>query len=163
MAGETKKWYENAPLWGGIEAIGQGLMGQEGDKQRSNLHLVNPMQMGLYNTMYKKLMGGGGDFGFGSAYKQGKNQVQQMMAQRGISPQSGVNLAAMGNMTANAVGQDAQNRRNTWFQLMGQPLQTATVSGANFVPGSTSRGIATNQQANFFNNDPRRTSTYDWS
>ena len=154
--------WDDAAIMAG-SAIGGALGGGGGDQPLGNLHLVNPMQQQLYNTMARRLMSGGGDFGFGSAYKQGKNQVQQMMAQRGISPQSGVNLATMGNMTANAVGQDAANRRNTWFQLMGQPLQTATVAGANFVPGSISRGIGTEQQANLFNRDPRRTGKYDWT
>ena len=135
----------------GVGALGQGLMGED-KQQLGNLHLVNPAQQALYNTMAKRLLGGGGDFGFGSAYKQGKGQVQQMMAQRGISPQSGVSLATMGDMTADAVGQDAANRRNTWFQLMGTPLQTAQTAGANYIPGSPSSGSTTESQAYNRNN-----------
>ena len=150
MAEESKKWYENpflGSLTGGLASgIGAGLTGQQ-DPALGNLHLVNPAQQALYNTMAKRLLGGGGDFGFGSAYKQGKGQVQQMMAQRGISPQSGVSLATMGGMTADAVGQDAANRRNTWFQLMGTPLQTAQTAGANYIPGSPSSGTTTEAQA----------------
>ncbi len=41
-------------------------------------------------------------------------------------------------MGAQATNQDAQNRRNTWFQLMGQPLQTAQITGANLMPGTSS-------------------------
>ena len=146
----------------GANTLGQGLMGQP-DQPLGNLHLVNPAQQALYNTMAQRLLGGGGDFGFGSAYKQGKGQVQQMMAQRGISPQSGVAMSAMGNMTADAVGQDAANRRNTWFQLMGTPLQTAQTAGANYIPGSPSSGSTSESQAYNRNNYSQRYGgQYSW-
>ena len=146
----------------GVNAFGAGIT-PDPKQPQGNLHLVNPAQQALYNTMAKRLLGGGGDFGFGSAYKQGKGQVQQMMAQRGISPQSGVSLATMGDMTADAVGQDAANRRNTWFQLMGTPLQTAQTAGANYIPGSPSSGSTTESQAYNRNNYSQRYGgQYSW-
>ena len=145
-----------------LNAVGSGIAGQK-DPALGNLHLVNPAQQGLYNTMARRLLGGGGDFGFGSAFKQGKSQLQDMMAQRGISSGSGVGLKAMGNMTAGALNQDAQNRRNTWFQLMGQPLQTAQTAGANYIPGSPSTGSTTNVQAGNYDTGNWRNRQRDWS
>jgi len=137
-------WADAAAV--GANAIG-GALSKPNDQALSNLHLVNPAQQALYNSMAGKLMGGGGDFGFGTAFKQGKSQLQDMMAQRGISSDSGIGMQQMGNMTAGALGQDAANRRDTWFQLMGVPLQTAQTSGANFIPGSPSSGTGRDQQS----------------
>ena len=47
---------------------------------------------------------------------------------------------AYGNMVGNALGQDANARRQYAMGLLQTPLQTATVTGANLVPGSTSTG-----------------------
>ena len=134
----------------GVNAIGQGLMGSQEQGAKGNLHLVNPMQQQLYQYMGNQLMNGAGDYGFGNAIKQGKSQLQDFMAQRGISPDSGVYGQQMGNMVANASALAGQNRMNNLFQLMSQPLQTATITGANFLPGSTSFGIGREQQAASF-------------
>jgi hypothetical protein len=147
-------------LASGVSALGQGLFGGGQKPATGNLHLVNPAQQGLYNMMAKQLMTGSGDFGFGTAFKQGKSQLQDLMAQRGIAPDSGVALQAMGNMGAQAVNQDAANRRNTWFQLMNQPLQTATSAGANFIPGSPSTGTSTDQQVNNYTNRENKYGRY---
>jgi len=133
-------------LSSGIGALGAGLSGG-GDKARQNLHLVNPAQQALYNQMAGQLLNGSGDYGFGTAFKQGKSQLQDFMAQRGISPDSGIYGQQMGNMTANALAQDAAGRRNTLFQLMSQPLQTAQTAGANYITGSPSAGTTTEAQA----------------
>jgi len=150
-------------LGGAIGAIGAGIMGGEGDKVRQNLHLVNPAQQALYNQMTKQVLSGSGDYGFGTAFKQGKSQLQDFMAQRGISPDSGIYGQQMGNMTANAVAQDAAGRRNTLFQLMSQPLQTAQVTGANYIPGSLSTGQGVEQQSRHYGNRVGNYSKYDWS
>ena len=148
---------------GGLNAIGSGLSGGGGDKVRQNLHLVNPAQQALYNQMTKQVLSGSGDYGFGTAFKQGKSQLQDFMAQRGISPDSGIYGQQMGNMTANAVAQDAAGRRNTLFQLMSQPLQTAQVTGANYIPGSLSTGQGVEQQSRHYGNRVGNYSKYDWS
>jgi hypothetical protein len=140
---------------GGLGALGQGLMGQQ-DQALGNLHLVNPAQQALYNTMTDRLLSGSGDFGTGQAIKQGKSQLQDFMAQRGISPDSGIYGQQMGNMVANAASQGAANRRNTMLQLMGTPLQTAQTAGANYITGSPSSGTTTEAQANSFRNKGQR-------
>jgi hypothetical protein len=145
----------------GIGALGAAFGGQD-SQQLGNLHLVNPAQQALYNAMTKQMLSGSGDYGFGQAFKQGKSQLQDYMASRGVSPQSGVGLQAMGGLAANAAAQDAAGRRQSLFQLMGTPLQTAQVAGANFVPGSPSVGPTTgSQQHNFANKGPQY-GQYNW-
>lgn len=148
------------PAAAAVQAVGAGLSGGGQDQMAGNLHLVNPAQQALYNMMTKKLLNGSGDFGFGQAVKSGKKTLQGMMANNGISPQSGVYNSSLADMTATAANQDAGNRRNTMLSLMGTPLQTATVSGANFVPGSLSRGVGTQQQQNFLMGKSERTGNY---
>ena len=125
----------------GAKAIGAGI-GGGGEKQQSgNLHLVNPQQQLLYNKMLQGLLGGGGDFGYGSNVKAGTSQLQNMMANRGIKVGTGgAYSGAYGNMVGNALGQDANARRQYAMGLLQSPLQTATVTGANLIPGSTSAG-----------------------
>jgi hypothetical protein len=144
----------------GVNAIGQGLFGGGDAPAKANLHLVNPAQQALYNRMAGGLLNGSGDFGFGQAAKSGTSQLQDMMAQRGISPDSGIAMQAQGNMMANAMGQDAANRRDTWFRLMGQPLQTAQTAGANFIPGSPSQGVGREQQHNLLQGMKNKYGTY---
>jgi hypothetical protein len=102
--------------------------------------------------MLASLMGGGMDTGFGANIKQGTSQLQQMMAQRGIKVGSGgAYTGAYGNMVGTAASNDANERYNRIYQMLGMPIQTATVTGANFVPGSTSHGQnARQQEANFY-------------
>ena len=106
-----------------MSALGAGM--QNNDPILSRWDIVNPQQQKMWNAMSGQLMSGRGDFGFGSAFKQGKSQLQQYMANRGVSPNSGVGLAAMGNVATGASDVDAQNRTQRWMQLMGTPLQTA--------------------------------------
>jgi hypothetical protein len=137
---------------GGLNFLGGGLMGGEKDPALGNLHLVNPAQQMLYNQMVRGVASGQGEFGFGSNIKQGKSQLQDFMASRGVkmSPESGAYAGAMGNMIGQASAGDAQNRRQFALNLLGTPLQVAQSSGANFIPGSYSRGPTTQAQLNQF-------------
>jgi hypothetical protein len=125
-----------------------GLFGGSPDPAMpTNLHLVNPQQQALYNQMFAGLRGGGGDFGYGTNVKQGSSQLAQMMASRGISPQGGAAAGAYGAMVGGAASADQDARRNYMMQLLGTPLQTAQVNGANFVPGSVSAGYGPGDQS----------------
>ena len=106
-----------------MSAIGAGMQNQ--NLVLSKWDIVNPQQQKMWNAMSRQLMSGSGDYGFGSAFKQGKSQLQDYMANRGVSQDSGVGLAAMGNVANGASQVDAQNRTQRWMQLMGTPLQTA--------------------------------------
>ncbi len=92
-------------------------------------------------SAYAGLGQGAGDFGFGANYKQGKSQVQDFMANSGIrmDPSSGAYAGAMGEMTGQALGMDAQARRDYTMNLLRTPLQTMSVAGKNLVPGSPSQ------------------------
>jgi hypothetical protein len=96
-------------------------------------------------------MGGGMDTGFGANIKQGTSQLQQMMAQRGIKVGSGgAYTGAYGNMVGTAAANDANERYKRIYQMLGQPIQTATVTGANFVPGTVSAGGSISDQMGEF-------------
>ena len=139
----------------GLNALGQAVGGGE-EADPMNLHLVNQGQQNMWNQMARGLATGQGDFGFGSNYKQGKSQVQDFMASRGIKmdPSSGAYAGAMGEMTGKALGMDADARRNYALQVMGTPMQIAQGSGANFLSNSPSRGANWNaQEGNYWNRD----------
>ena len=115
-----------ALMYGGgklMDMIGSGM--QNNNPVMSKWDIVNPQQQKMWNAMSQQLMSGAGDYGFGSAFKQGKSQLQDYMANRGVSQDSGVGLKAMGNVATGASQVDAQNRTQRWMQLMGTPLQTA--------------------------------------
>ena len=135
-----------------MQGLGSLLGGGGGQEQTpSNLHLVNPQQQLLYNRMIQQLMGGAGDFGYGSNIKQGSSQLQQMMASRGVKVGSGgAYTGAYGNMVGNALGQDATARRQYAMNLLQTPLQIASTTGANFIPGSVSAGVGVNDQMGEF-------------
>ena len=135
----------------GANTLGSALGLNQQDPVLGNLHLVNPAQQALYGNMAQGLLRGGGDFGLGSGFKQGSSQLAQMMAARGISPQSGAAAGAYGNMVGNAMSNDVQARRQYALSLLGSPLQTATVSGANMVPGSPSQGYSPGAQEGSLN------------
>jgi len=132
-------------------AILGGLFGGGGSQpvtqQATDLHLVNPLQQQLYQRMYDGLSRGDGDFGYGTNVKSGLSQLQQMMASRGVSvnPNSGAYAGAAGNVIGQAAAADATARRNYMMQLLSSPLQTATISGRNYVPGSPSNTDIFNQ------------------
>ena len=135
-----------------LQGLGAGLMGGGEKPQAGNLHLVNPQQQLLYNKMLQGLLGGGGDFGYGSNVKAGTSQLQNMMASRGIKVGTGgAYSGAYGNMVGNALGQDANARRQYAMGLLQSPLQTATVTGANLIPGSTSAGYSQGAQEGTWN------------
>jgi len=123
------------PVGMGIGAVGNVLAGAFGGGQQYNpgkLHSrwADPYQGQLFQQQMKRAMSGAGDFGFGQAAKQGTSQLQQMMADRGISQGSGVGMAATGNMLANAMGQDIGNRRAWTGQLLNtQPFQQTSDQG----------------------------------
>ena len=144
-------WAKAAEI--GANVVGNiiGAGGQPEEKQ-SNLHLVNPGQQALWNLMASRTAGGAGDFGYGANVKSGTSQLQQMMAQRGIKVGSGgAYTGAYGNMVGNAMGQDAAARRQYAINLLQSPLQIATATGANFIPGSTSAGASSGAQEGSFN------------
>ena len=132
----------------GLNALGNLFGGQQGSQAQGNLHLVNPVQQALYNQAAQGFMRGDGDFGYGSNYKKGKSQVQDFLASSGVklSADNPAYAAAMGNMTGQAMGMDADARRQYGLQLMGTPLQIAQTAGANFIPGTVSQGPGTQQQ-----------------
>ncbi len=114
-----------APVVGaaGITALGNLIGGAYGggeqyDPGKIHSRWADPYQGMLFQDQMKQAMSGGGDFGFGQAAKAGTSQLQQMMADRGISPQSGVGLSATGDMLANAMSQDIGNRRNYTMGLL---------------------------------------------
>lgn len=134
-----------------LNFLGAGLFGGQSDKNTANLHLVNPGQVALWNQMAKRVATGTGDFGFGNAAKMGKGQVQQFMADRGVSMDSGYAGAAMGDAFANAAALDEANRTQTGLSLLGTPIQTAQTSGANLIPGSPSAGYSQGAQEGSWN------------
>ena len=135
-----------------VNALGNALTGGQEQPAQGNLHLVNPAQQALYNAMARGAMGGQGDFGFGSAIKQGKSQVQDFLSSRGVQldPNSGDYGGAMGQMIGAASQGADQNRRQFAMGLLNSPLQIAQTAGANFIPGSYSRGPTTQAQMNQF-------------
>lgn len=155
MAGGSAALDFAGSVWGGQNAGGHA-------NDRSNLHLVDPGALALKNQMYRSVMGGGGDFGFGSNYKQGKSQVQDFMASRGVrlDPRSGSYAGAMGKMTGQAMGMDAEARRGYMLELLNRPIQIAQTGGANFIPGSPSRGEDHQRQLQTFNIRQGRQDTY---
>lgn len=139
-------------LAGGLASGIGSAFGDQPEEAKGNLHLVNPAQMALYNAAARGLLQGAGDFGYGSNIKQGKSQLQDFMASRGVkmSPQSGAYGAAYGSMVGNALGMDAQARQNYGLGLLNSGLQVAHATGANFIPGSPSIGYNQRLQGNSF-------------
>ena len=100
-------------------AIGAGFSGSDSqDPGKLHSRWADPYQGLLFQRQMQQGMSGAGDFGFGSAAKSGTSQLQQMMADRGIAPNSGVATSATGSMLAGAMGTDISNRRNYIMGLM---------------------------------------------
>ena len=135
-------------------AIMSGFSGGEKPTD-SQIGLVNQGQQALWNQMARGVMGGQGDFGFGTNVKQGKSQLQDFMASRGVKmdPSSGSYAGAMGNMIGQAQGMDQGARRGFAMDLLRSPMQTFQGPfTANMLPGSPSRGSNWNsQEANWRN------------
>ena len=106
-------------------AVAAGSSG--GEQGTGKTSVVNPYQRNLQQMMqYQAMQGNYGDMGFGRAAKHGTGQLQQMMADRGISPQSGVATAGMGQVMADAASTDTANLRNYMMGLA--QLAPATVN-----------------------------------
>ena len=102
----------------GLGALGGLAQGLTQTERPTRTTIVNPFQRDLMHMMQSQaLRGNYGDMGFGRAARQGQSQLAQMMADRGISPTSGVGLAATGNVLANAATADTQNLRNYMMGL----------------------------------------------
>ena len=139
-------------IGGGLSAL-SGIFGgqQEYDpKDAGDLHLVNAGQLELWNSMHNRYKSGAGDYGFGSSVKQGKSQLQQMMADRGISPQSGVGMSALAEMIGTASAADSKNRSDFGLNLLRSPLQTAQTAGSNWLSSSPSQGAGPTEQWQHF-------------
>ena len=122
--------------------LGAGGLSGGQEQAKGNLHLVDQGQLAQRNAMIAGLRGGGGDFGFGTNVKQGQRQLQNLMAQRGVSidPRSGAYAGAYGNMVGQAAAADQGARRDYMMNLLRSPLQIASSTGHNFLPTSPSQG-----------------------
>ena len=162
--------YDDSMQYGGSNSGGNGVLGEVakgvgsfllggdsggGKGVDSQIGLVNQGQQALWNQMARGVMGGQGDFGFGTNVKQGKSQLQDFMASRGVKmdPSSGAYAGAMGNMIGQAQGMDQGARRGFAMDLLRSPMQTFQGPfTANMLPGSPSRGSNWNsQEANWRN------------
>jgi len=131
------------PLSAGILAGGGMLSGMFGggeqDRGPGKPHAMymDPYQGLLFQKNIKDYMAGRGDFGFGALAKQGKSQLSQFMADRGIAPDSGFATAGMADAMMRAASGDMQNRRNYGIQLAGmQPNLMFGEQGFGAVPGN---------------------------
>jgi len=59
-------------------------------------------------------------------------------------------------MVGNAMSNDVAARRQYALSLLGTPLQTATVTGANLIPGSPSQGWSPGAQEGSWNSWQQR-------
>jgi hypothetical protein len=130
-AGGGQKGNDMSLLAAGALGVGQGLTNMFGADQRDpigKLHVAyaDPFQGLLTQGLIKDFMAGRGDFGFGQATKQGMSQLQQLMADRGVRPDSGVFNAGLSNMLAQASMQDAMNRRQYGMGLASMAPQMMT-------------------------------------
>jgi hypothetical protein len=115
-----------------------GLLTPKPQTVLSDLHLMSSAQQALYNQMVQQAMNGSGEWGYGAAAKQGTGQVNQFLADRGISADSGIGYGMQANAFGAASQADQEARRQQMLGLLGSPLQVASASGANFVTGSPS-------------------------
>ena len=127
----------------GAATSGQG---QQDPKNAGDLHLANIGQQNLWNMMQQRAMSGSGDFGFGANVKQGKSQLQQMMGDRGISPQGGAGMNALSQMIGTASAADAQGRNDYAMNVLRSPMQVVSTEGSNWLPNSPSFGYDNEQQ-----------------
>ena len=101
----------------GLQTLGNTLGGAYGGGQQAAAgkgHIINPYQMKLIQGLQLQAAQGGGDFGFGSLARQGTSQLQQAMADRGISVANGGGMygGALANALMQASAGDVQNRRD---------------------------------------------------
>ena len=134
-------------LQGGANAI----WGQQADQTQGSYN-VNPYQQALaHQTQLAALKGNLGDTGYGTAVKQGKSQLQNFLARQGIAQGSGVGIAGMGNMLANASSQDAQNRHNRLMDISRIQTQWGGGGSGDHMRGQIfEQGIPYGRQPNSF-------------
>lgn len=112
--------------------------GQEAQQQLPvSLHNVNPLQSLLYRKLINQFATGSGDFGFGTAAKQGMSTVRQLMADRGIAPESGVYQSALATVLGQAAQGDVAARRQYGMGLLNTPMQVMGASGHNYGYGKS--------------------------
>ena len=108
--------YVAAAVAGGVRGLFGG--GNDQPNQYSALYALSPQQQALQHQMQNRaLLGDVGDTGFGQNVKQGTTQLQQMMADSGISMDSGVGVAGTGEVIAGASAQDAENRSRRMLDI----------------------------------------------
>lgn len=131
------------PIYGaGLQAIGNTLAGAySGQDPTGKTSVVSPMQrLLLYTLQRNAMLGNLGDFGGGTAFRQGQANFAQSMADRGIDPSSGVYASGLANIAQQAQSQDTNALRQYILSLAGTPVQTVNTSGWTNASG----GIPTN-------------------
>jgi len=93
-------------------------------------------QGGLLNSLIGQFSSGGGEFGFGSAAKQGNETLMGMLSRSGISPESGQAQGLLAKLLGQSAVVDDQNRRQYGMGLLNS-------SPASYSPGSTSTAQVT--------------------
>ena len=136
--------------------LGFGGGNQNDPKDAGDVHLANAGQLELYNMMLRQVMSGSGDFGAGRGIKQGKSQLSQLMADRGINPGGGAGIGAMADMIGTASAEANQNRLGHAMTLMHTPLQTVHTAGSNWMSSSPSQGYSTSEQWKHFAENQRQ-------
>jgi hypothetical protein len=99
--------------------------GMSGDNGPGAGYVVDPRQFNMLSTLRDRAMRGMlGDMGGGTAFRQGQSNLAQMMADRGVRPDSGVYNAALANVATQAQQQDTQNLRDYMMGLANANVQT---------------------------------------
>ncbi|MEN6425955.1 MAG: hypothetical protein ABFE13_11365 [Phycisphaerales bacterium] len=129
MAGKTTAMAASTAnpylLGAGLVAdVGGALLGSPQPKEQTTWYEV-PEQLALLRQLLAQQYAGG-DVGLGADLKAGNATLAQSMANRGISPQSGIYQSAMGGMTADAVAKAAQNRFQNLYALLGASAPKVT-------------------------------------
>lgn len=106
---------------GGMDPISLAAMGAQfagglfgggsGDPAQTYVGVGSLPQVNLLNQMILAAQRGSGEFGFGPAMQQAYGTLQGQAQQRGMDMNSGVMQGALQQMMANALAQDANNRR----------------------------------------------------
>lgn len=154
--------------WDDAALIGGSLLTNMSQPDQSqlpgNLVATSPTQFKMYDQLVQNFLSGGGDYGYGSTMKSGNSQLQQFMADRGISADSGVYQSAMADLIAQSAATDASNRYNYGLNLLNSPPATAVITGENQIPGAAAAGyggtLSTTNSGissylnNYLNSDP---------
>jgi len=98
---------------------------------QNQFQAANPAQQALLNQMIQAFRSGSGEFGFGPAVQQGQATAANILANRGISPQSGQAISALQGIITGAIGNDTAARRQQGLNLVTaapQMLQTGSTT-----------------------------------